>query len=78
MHATGTATAFAVCVCEWWRKYEKAILQCAPTFDVGRCSTRRHSRHSRSDTVTRSPDVLHVGVKRDPTNFSTPAMLVTL
>ena len=23
-------------------------------------------------------DVLHVGVKRDPTNFSTPAMRVTL
>ena len=27
---------------------------------------------------TRSSDVLHVGVKRDPTNFSTPAMRVTL
>ena len=24
MHAKGTATA-TVCVCEWWRKYEKAI-----------------------------------------------------
>jgi hypothetical protein len=47
---------------------------------VGQGGSRGQSREDarRPSALGLGLDVLHAGVKRDPTNFSTPAMRVTL
>ena len=74
MHATGTATAFAVCVCEWWRKYEKAIYDSVHPRSTLVVAARGRTHDTRAQTLSLAVPPPHPPI----TNNNTPYYISAL